>query len=103
MYGATRSASPITDEMPMKMTRGRYSCSSAFIITTSLRPTPVQSNLHPGAHLKGRSAMLAVPGLSGRHDSIRGILVRSGGWEQRRLSAAHKGWQVDVRAISPGV
>src|SRR3984893_7576759 len=34
MKGATRSASPITRETPMKTTRGRYSCNSALIVTS---------------------------------------------------------------------
>src|SRR5262245_47896755 len=39
MKGATRSTSPIASEIPIKIARGRYSCNSAFIIT-SLRPKP---------------------------------------------------------------
>src|SRR5215475_13312349 len=37
MKGAARRISPIASEIPMKIARGRYSCSRAFIIT-SLHP-----------------------------------------------------------------
>src|SRR6266853_4043357 len=86
MKGATRSTSPINSEIPIKIARGRYSCSSAFINHLSAPPrrtaTGAQSLPRPGG-----PAPPTRPGKS---------WIRSTAGDKTRLSAAHHSWQVDV-------
>src|SRR6266436_3309204 len=86
MKGATRSTSPITSEIPIKIARGRYSCSSAFIFT-SLHPRREPQRVHNRFPRPGGPAPPTRLGKS---------WIRSTAGDKTRLSAAHHRWQVDV-------
>src|SRR6267143_1910655 len=86
MKGATRSTSPITSEIPIKIARGRYSCSSAFIFTS----------LHPRREPQRAHNRFPRPGGPAPPTRLGKSWIRSTAGDKTRLSAAHHRWQVDV-------